>query len=67
MAAAPATGRSTPDWIRSLRDQATAAGVAFFKQWGGPTPTAGRRLLDGRTWDRFPSAVSGLRSTRSER
>ena len=25
-----------PDWVRSLRDQCVAAGVAFhFKQWGG--------------------------------
>ena len=23
-----------PDWARSLRDQCTAAGVPFFKQWG---------------------------------
>ena len=30
-------------------------GVAFFhKQWGGRTPKAGGRLLDGRTWDEFP-------------
>jgi protein gp37 len=44
-----------PDWVRSLRDQAAAAGVAFFfKQWGGLTPNAGGRLLDGRTWDQYP-------------
>jgi protein gp37 len=42
-------------WARSLRDQCAEAGVAFFwKQWGGFTPKAGGRLLDGRTWDEYP-------------
>ena len=46
------------DWVRELRDRCKAAGVAFFhKQWGGRTPKAGGRLLDGRTWDEFPSSV----------
>jgi protein gp37 len=45
-----------PAWARQLRDQATAAGVAFFfKQWGGRTPKAGGRTLDGRTWDQYPA------------
>lgn len=45
-----------PDWVRALRDQCQAAGVAFFfKQWGGRTPKAGGRHLDGRTWDQMPS------------
>jgi protein gp37 len=44
-----------PEWVRSLRDRCQAQGVAFFhKQWGGRTPKAGGRLLDGRTWDEFP-------------
>ncbi|HEX8693431.1 MAG TPA: phage Gp37/Gp68 family protein [Longimicrobium sp.] len=44
-----------PAWARSLRDQCVAAVVPFFwKQWGGRTPKAGGRLLDGRTWDEFP-------------
>jgi protein gp37 len=43
------------DWVRLLRDQASAAGAAFlFKQVGGRTPKAGGRLLDGRTWDEYP-------------
>lgn len=42
-------------WVRSLRDQCHAKGVAFlFKQWGGRTPKAGGRELDGRTWDEYP-------------
>jgi protein gp37 len=44
-----------PEWVRDLRDRAVDAGVAFFfKQWGGRTPKAGGRLLDGRTWDEYP-------------
>lgn len=44
-----------PDWARSLRNQCYAAGVPFlFKQWGGHTPKAGGRDLDGRTWDEYP-------------
>ena len=39
-------------WVRSLRDQCLASRVPFFfKQWGGRTPKAGCRLLEGRTWD----------------
>lgn len=50
-----------PDWARSVRDQCAAAGVAFFfKQWGGRTPKAGGRILDGRTWDEFPHAAEAL-------
>jgi protein gp37 len=45
------------EWARSLRDQCVAAGVPFFfKQWGGKTPTAGGKLLDGREWCERPSA-----------
>ncbi len=44
-----------PEWVRDLRDRCQIAGVAFFhKQWGGRTPKAGGRLLDGKTWDEFP-------------
>ncbi len=51
-----------PDWPRSIRDQCQAAGVAFlFKQWGGRTPKAGGRDLDGRTWDQYPADTVQLR------
>jgi protein gp37 len=44
------------DWIRSLRNRCEDEGVAFFfKQWGGRTPKAGGRQLDGRTYDGMPS------------
>lgn len=43
-------------WVRQLRRDCAAAEVAFFfKQWGGRTPKAGGRLLDGRTWDEMPA------------
>jgi protein gp37 len=44
------------EWAREVRDQCVAAGVAFFfKQWGGRTPKAGGRVLDGRIWDEGPT------------
>ncbi|KJS63297.1 DUF5131 family protein [Streptomyces rubellomurinus] len=46
-------------WARGLRDTCHREDVAFFfKQWGGHTPKAGGRLLDGRTWDQLPLPVS---------
>jgi protein gp37 len=45
------------DWVRSIRGQAEACGVAFFfKQWGGLRPKSGGRDLDGRTYDEMPDA-----------
>jgi protein gp37 len=50
-----------PAWVRDIRDRCVAARIPFFfKQWGGRTPKAGGRVLDGRTWDELPSP--GLRS-----
>jgi protein gp37 len=47
-----------PGWVRDLRDYCVAADVAFFfKQWGGRTPKAGGRELDGRTWDEMPAGA----------
>jgi protein gp37 len=44
-----------PPWVIDIRDQCAAAGVAFFfKQWGGFSPNAGGRLLEGREWNQFP-------------
>lgn len=43
------------DWARQVRDDCTAAGVAFhFKQVGGRHHDDGGRLLDGREWLEFP-------------
>jgi protein gp37 len=47
-----------PDWVRAIQRQCKSAGVAFFfKQWGGRTPKAKGRILDGRTWDEMPAAA----------
>lgn len=47
------------DWVRELRDRSVEADVAFFhKQWGGRTPKANGRELDGRTWDEYPSSTT---------
>jgi protein gp37 len=51
----PGARQMHPQWARSVRDQCQQNGVAFFfKQWGGRTPQAGGRRLDGRTWDDMP-------------
>src|SRR5579862_2030068 len=43
------------EWVRDLRDRCNESGIAFFhKQWGGRTPKANGRVLDGRTWDEMP-------------
>jgi protein gp37 len=45
-------------WARGLRDACTDADVSFFfKQWGGRTPKALGRELDGQLWDEMPVAV----------
>lgn len=46
------------NWVLDLRDQCREAGVSFFfKQWGGRTPKAGGRELEGSTYDEMPRAV----------
>lgn len=43
------------DWVRDIRDTTLENGSAFFfKQWGGHTPKAGGRQLDGREWNEWP-------------
>jgi len=42
-------------WVRGIRGQTEASGVAFFfKQWGGLRPKSGGRELDGCTYDEMP-------------
>jgi len=44
-----------PAWARGLRDNCQRHDVAFFwKQWGGFTPKAGGRLLDGTEYSAYP-------------
>jgi protein gp37 len=48
-----------PGWVCALRDLCVHEGVAFFfKQWGGRTPKAGGRELEGKTWDQLPSIAA---------
>ncbi|HXN59495.1 MAG TPA: phage Gp37/Gp68 family protein [Acidimicrobiales bacterium] len=47
-----------PAWVRSIRDQCRDELVAFFfKQWGGRTPKANGRRLDGILHDEMPEVV----------
>jgi protein gp37 len=51
-----------PDWVLNLRDQCLEAGVPFFfKHWGGRTPKAGGRELQGRTWNEMPRLLAASR------
>jgi protein gp37 len=44
-----------PAWVRSLRDQCAANGIAFhFKQWGGARAKSNGCALDGREHKEFP-------------
>lgn len=48
-----------PQWVADLRDVCQEAEVPFFfKQWGGRTPKAGGRLLDGQTYDEMPERLA---------
>jgi len=43
-------------WVRSIKEQCVQAKVAFFfKQWGGARKKVAGRILDGKTYDQFPS------------
>lgn len=44
------------EWVRDIKQQCDAASVPFFfKQWGGVRKSQTGRLLDGRTYDAFPT------------
>lgn len=48
-----------PSWVAAIRDTCAEQRVPFFfKQWGGRTPKAGGRELDGRTWDELPRVAA---------
>ena len=43
------------EWVISIRDQCSTAGVPFFfKQWGGVNKKKAGRKLDGRQYDEMP-------------
>ena len=48
-----------PEWVREIRDQCAGADMPFFfKQWGGRTPKAGGRLLEGVEYDEMPKVFA---------
>lgn len=45
-----------PEWVDSLICTCRRDGVAvFFKQWGGPRPHSGGRLVHGREYSEYPA------------
>lgn len=51
----PGARPMNPEWAIDVRNQCIAARVPFFfKQWGGRSPKAGGRLLEGKEWNEFP-------------
>jgi protein gp37 len=46
-------------WALDIRDRCVELGIPFFfKQFGGRTPKAGGRMLQGRTWDEYPKPMN---------
>ncbi|HWT97504.1 MAG TPA: DUF5131 family protein [Terriglobales bacterium] len=45
-------------WVNEIKHACRKYDVAFFfKQWGGANKKRAGRILDGRTWDEYPSSV----------
>jgi protein gp37 len=48
-----------PRWVAAIRDVCVSGQVPFFfKQWGGRTPKAGGRELDGEIWSEMPRVAA---------
>ncbi len=57
-----------PEWVCSIRDRCAEAGAPFFfKQWGGRTPKAGGRELDGQEWSEWPEMPAAAPSSEQSR
>jgi protein gp37 len=55
-------------WITELRDQCRDAGAAFWhKQWGGPRPESGGRIVDGVEHNGMPDHIDGAMPEVTER
>ena len=49
-----------PEWALDIRNLCERANVPFFfKQWGGRTPKAGGRELDGKEYNAIPAYLHG--------
>ncbi len=56
----PVRREMRPEWALTIRDECVASNVPFFfKQWGGRTPKAGGRTLEGEVWDEVPRRAVG--------
>ena len=56
----PGARKMEADWVRGIRDNCVQSHVPFFfKQWGGVNKKRTGRILDGQTWDQFPSRYAG--------
>jgi len=56
------------EWVVSIRDQCSEAGVPFFfKQWGGVRKATTGRVLLGRTYDGYPPLAVAPAATRDAR
>lgn len=54
------------EWILDIKKMCRKYSVAFFfKQWGGPTPKANGRELNGRIYDEYPHSTKSLLSISS--
>lgn len=55
----PGARPMNPKWVTEIRDQCVREDTPFFfKQWGGFHKKKNGRVLEGRTWDEFPIALS---------
>lgn len=51
----PGARPMAPEWAIEIRDRCKLEKTAFFfKQWGGPRPKSGGRLLENEEWNGFP-------------
>ena len=53
----PGARPMSPEWVAQILNQCKAAGVPFFfKQWGGRTPKANGRSLNGSEYNELPQS-----------
>ena len=59
----PGAREMKPEWVQQIRDRCQRYEVPFFfKQWGGVKKSQTGRILDGRTWDEYPSHFADERT-----
>jgi protein gp37 len=54
----PRAREMKPEWVEEIQEMCAHSGTAFFfKQWGGPRPKSGGRMLNGREWNQYPGSA----------